>query len=310
MEGVFMANNNRGSEILLESGTNELELLEFDICGNLYGINIAKVREIMMTTELVPMPQAAPEIEGVFMPRDKLITIVDLHKVLGKTAPADKRGLFIICQFNGIDIGFHVTAVHGIQRISWTAIEKPPQVSATVDQGIATGIAKVDGRILVILDFEKIVSDLNRSAGLDFTGAENVSASVGTASKHLVIAEDSQFLNRMIVNSLSDIGFKEIKSFPDGQAAWDYISQFGSYDGDITEKIAAVITDIEMPKMDGHRLTKLIKSDDKLKKIPVFLFSSLINEQMYQKGLSVGADEQFSKPQIGALIERLMQMLS
>lgn len=306
-----MANINRESEILLESGTNELELLEFDICGNLYGINIAKVREIMMTAELVPMPQAAPEIEGVFMPRDKLITVVDLHKVLGRTAPSDQRGLFIICQFNGLDIGFHVSAVHGIQRISWTSIEKPPQVSSTPDQGIATGVAKINGKIIVILDFEKIVSDLNQSAGLDFTGSENAKNSgVSALSKHLVIAEDSQFLNRMIVNSLSDIGFKNIKSFPDGKAAWDYLSQFSGYTGDISEKIAAVITDIEMPQMDGHRLTKLIKSDNTLKQIPVFLFSSLINEQMYQKGLSIGADEQFSKPQIGALIERLIQILS
>lgn len=114
----------------------------------------------------------------------------------------------------------------------------------------------------------------------------------------------------MIVNSLSDIGFKEIRSFPNGKEAWDYISQFSGYNGDVTNCVAAVITDIEMPQMDGHHLTKLIKSDPTLKKIPVFLFSSLINEQMYQKGLSVGADEQFSKPQIGMLIERLMQILS
>ena len=135
-------------------------------------------------------------------------------------------------------------------------------------------------------------------------------ATAVTAEKHIVIVEDSQFLNKMIVNSLSDIGFKEIRSFPNGKEAWDYISQFSGYNGDVTNCVAAVITDIEMPQMDGHHLTKLIKSDPTLKKIPVFLFSSLINEQMYQKGLSVGADEQFSKPQIGMLIERLIQILS
>lgn len=304
------AYNANDTGILLESGTNELELLEFNICGNSYGINIAKVREIMMEQELVPMPQAPDEIEGVFMPRDKLITVIDLHKVLGTEKPADARGLFIICEFNGMDIGFHVTAVQGIQRIGWTAIDKPPQVSGDADSGIATGIAKVNGKILVILDFEKIVSDINRTAGLDLNGAENVKAGAATAEKHIVIAEDSQFLNKMIVNSLADIGFKEIRSFPNGKEAWDYISQFSNYNGDVTERVAAVITDIEMPQMDGHHLTKLIKSDPTLKKIPVFLFSSLINEQMYQKGLSVGADEQFSKPQIGMLIERLLQILS
>ena len=141
----------------------------------------------------------------------------------------------------------------------------------------------------------------------DLKGAENAKATAVTAEKHIVIVEDSQFLNKMIVNSLSDIGFKEIRSFPNGKEAWDYISQFSGYNGDVTNCVAAVITDIEMPQMDGHHLTKLIKSDPTLKKIPVFLFSSLINEQMYQKGLSVGADEQFSKPQIGMLIERLIQ---
>ncbi len=304
------AYNEKKSEILLESGTNELELLEFSIAGNTYGINIAKVREIMMEQELVPMPQASPEIEGVFMPREKLITVIDLHKVLGTEKPQNCRGLFIICEFNGIDIGFHVSSVQGIQRIGWTSIEKPPHVSSDPSKGISTGIAKVDGKILVILDFEKIVSDLNQTAGLDLQGAENAFATAETAKKHIVIAEDSQFLNRMIVNSLSDIGFKEIRSFRDGKEAWDYISSFSGYEGDITERIAAVITDIEMPQMDGHHLTKLIKSDKTLRKIPVFLFSSLINEQMYRKGISVGADEQFSKPQIGSLIERLLQILS
>ena len=249
------AYNANDTSILLESGTNELELLEFNICGNSYGINIAKVREIMMEQELVPMPQAPDEIEGVFMPRDKLITVIDLHKVLGTEKPADARGLFIICEFNGMDIGFHVTAVQGIQRIGWTAIDKPPQVSGDADSGIATGIAKVNGKILVILDFEKIVSDINRTAGLDLNGAENVKAGAATAEKHIVIAEDSQFLNKMIVNSLADIGFKEIRSFPNGKEAWDYISQFSNYNGDVTERVAAVITDIEMPQMDGHHLT-------------------------------------------------------
>ncbi len=298
----------RSSEILLETGTNELELLEFDICGNLYGINIAKVREIMRRTELVPIPHAAPEIEGVFMPRDRLITIIDLHKVMKKEIPEDERGMFIICEFNEMDIGFHVTKVHGIQRISWTDIEKPPQLSQTYEQSIATGVAKIDDKIILILDFEKIVSDLNKGATLDYSGAEDLHAG-DISDKRLVIAEDSQFLNKLIVNSLNEVGFTNIRSFPDGKEAWDYISQFSDYEGDISEQIAAIITDIEMPQMDGHHLTKLVKADEKLSTIPVFLFSSLINEQMYKKGLTVGADAQFSKPQIGQLMEKLVEIL-
>lgn len=296
--------------ILLESGTNELELLEFEVCRKRYGINIAKVKEIMEMTELVPMPQSAPEIEGVFMPRDKLISVIDLHKVLGMEQVETEKQLLIICQFNQMDIGFHVGNVNGIQRISWTDIEKPPAISGREEDGIATGIAKVDGSILMILDFEKIVADLNQSAGLDLTGVDNIKSKAGfSTEKHIVIAEDSQFLNKMIVSSLSDIGFRNVISFPNGKEAWEYISACKDISGNILDSVACLITDIEMPQMDGHRLTKLIKDDSVLKEIPVYLFSSLINEQMYAKGVSVGADGQFSKPQIGILIEKLIELI-
>ena len=130
------------TNILLESGTNELELLEFFVGEKDYGINIAKVNEIMTYREVTPLPAAPEEIEGLFMPRDKIITVVDLHKVLGNTLPAGNEGLLILCEFNGLDIAFHVTSVKGIQRISWSNIEKPPTVANNSQKGIATGIAK------------------------------------------------------------------------------------------------------------------------------------------------------------------------
>lgn len=117
------------TNILLESGTNELELLEFFVGHEDYGINIAKVSEILTYREVTPMPSAPEEIEGVFMPRDKLITVVDLHKVLGIPKPEDNAGLLIVCEFNQLDIAFHVTNVKGIQRISWSSIEQPPTVA-------------------------------------------------------------------------------------------------------------------------------------------------------------------------------------
>lgn len=310
MEGAFMdVKEMRNSEILLETGTNELELLEFDVGRKLYGINIAKVREIMRESELVVVPHSAPEIEGVFMPRDRLITIMDLHKVLNTEKPEDARGLLIISEFNEMDIGFHVSNVYGIQRISWTAIKEPPKENPSFEESLATGIATIGDKEIIILDFERIVSDLNKNATLDYSGSEGLKAKNG-ADIQLVVAEDSAFLNKLIVNSLNDVGFTNIESFPNGQEAWDYISQFSDYEGDISDKIGAIITDIEMPQMDGHRLTKLVKDNKKLADIPVFLFSSLINEQMYKKGLTVGANAQFSKPQIGQLMEKLVKLFS
>ena len=125
----------------------------------------------------------------------------------------------------------------------------------------------------------------------------------------VVIAEDSVLLSRMINDSLERAGFTEIKNFSNGQEAWDYLSSIRN-DSDLYDKVNLVITDIEMPEMDGHRLTKLIKEDERLKKLPVVIFSSLVNEQMRQKGKELGADEQLSKPEIGHLVAVMDELLA
>ena len=302
------------TNILLESGTNELELLEFQVGDNNFGINISKVVEIMINQDVTPVPNAPDEVEGVFIPRDKLISVIDLHKVINTSHTSTGKEIFIICEFNRIHVAFHVTSVKGIQRISWSDISDPPAVSSGDSSGAAglsTGVAKIDGRIIIILDFEKIVSLLNREAGLDVTGLDTLSRpGDDIGNKRIVIADDSKFLNKMITDAISNTGFHNIVSFSNGQDAWEYVSSFKDKDGEITDHISCVISDIEMPKMDGHRLTKLIKDDPVLRKIPVLLFSSLINEQMILKGKSVGADGQFSKPQIKELISYLIDILS
>lgn len=288
------------NNILLESGTNELEVLEFTVGTQSFGINIAKVSEIMNYQPMIPVPESPEEFEGVFTPRDKVISVIDLHKVLHKESLDTGHDLLIICNFNQMDVGFHVSSVKGIQRISWEDIEKPPRISGDGTTNIATGIAKLSDRIILILDFEKIVSDINRSAVIDATGATK--ADEDKSNKHIVIAEDSPFLNTLIINTLHEAGYKNVVSFDNGKDAWDYISGHKALGGNILDQISCLISDIEMPQMDGHHLTKKIKDDDVLRRIPVYLFSSLINEQMRVKGESVGADAQFSKPQIGMLI--------
>ncbi len=302
------------TNILLESGTNELELLEFQVGDSNFGINISKVVEIMINQEVTPVPNSPDEVEGVFIPRDKLISVIDLHKVINTPHKKTGKEIFIICEFNRMHVAFHVSKVKGIQRISWSDISDPPSVAngnGTDAIGLATGVAKINDRIIIIMDFEKIVSTLNRDAGLDVNGLDRLkrpSAAVG--NKHIVVADDSKFLNKMITDSLSSIGFHNIISFSNGQDAWDYVQSYRDKGDNINDYIACVISDIEMPKMDGHRLTKLIKDDKIFRKIPVLLFSSLINDQMIAKGKSVGADGQFSKPQIKELISYLTQILS
>lgn len=298
------------TNILLESGTNELEVLEFTVDDQSFGINIAKVSEIMTYKPVMPMPDTPPEFEGIFSPRDTVISVIDLHKVLGKPDKLRVNDLLIICHFNQMDIGFHVSGVKGIQRISWEDIEKPPAVSHGSTAGIATGVAKIDGRIILILDFEKIVSDMNSNMGLDMNGLDNLDRpDRAKAEKRIVIAEDSPFLNKLIVETLHSTGFTNLFPFSNGKEAWEFLEKERDNSVDGCVNVDCVITDIEMPQMDGHHLTKRIKEDSKLKHIPVILFSSLINEQMYQKGLAVGADAQFSKPQIAKLIESLEKMI-
>ncbi len=302
------------TNILLDSGTNELEMLEFQVGDNNFGINISKVVEIMINQEVTPVPNSPEAVEGVFIPRDKLISVIDLHKVLNVQHERSGKEIFIICEFNKMNVAFHVTKVKGIQRISWAEIADPPAIadSSSMDAiGLATGVAKIEGRIIIILDFEKIVATLNKNAGLDLEGIDrSMHPSEEIGNKRIIVADDSKFLNKLITDSLNNIGYHNISSFSNGQDAWDYISQFKDQEGDITSHIACVISDIEMPRMDGHRLTKLIKDDSVLCKIPVILFSSLINEQMIEKGKAVGADAQFSKPQIAELISHLTSLLS
>ena len=188
------------TKILLENGTNELEILEFTLAGNSYGINVAKIREIIPYQTVTPVPNSHPSIEGIFMPRDTMITAIDLKNCLGR-GESEPNGLFIITNFNKLDIAFHVESVQGIHRVSWRDIIKPDATISTTDESISTGIVKKDNKLIIILDFEKIVSDINPETGLKVSEIE----ALGERKRYnvpILIAEDSPLLNKLIVDSL------------------------------------------------------------------------------------------------------------
>jgi two-component system chemotaxis response regulator CheV len=294
--------------ILLESGTNELEILEFNIGSNHYGINVAKVKEIMSYQPPTPVPNAHPSIEGIFMPRDTIISIVDLAKSLSIPPSTDpKRDMYIITNFNKLNIGFHVHGVEGIHRLTWEDISKPDETISTAQSSVATGIIKLDGRLIVILDFEKIVTDISPETGLKVTDIEKLGARTRNTSP-ILIAEDSPLLSKLIVDSLHKAGYVNVDANSDGLEAWNKISKYKE-DGTLKEKVHCIITDIEMPQMDGHRLTKLCKDDPEIHDIPIVIFSSLINDEMRRKGESLGADAQLTKPEIGSLVEVIDKLI-
>lgn len=296
------------SGILLESGTNEIEVMKFRVQGELYGINVAKVQEIIMSAKVKPMPKAHPAVEGIFKPRESLITVINLSCYLsGMDVENGPRDLFIVTNFNRMTVAFRVQSIEGISRISWKDIQKPDKTIANGDESVATGIAQCDNQLVTILDFEKIVAEIAPETTIQISEVEQM-GDRPLCDSPLVIAEDSILLQKMIDDSLERAGFTNVTNFNNGQEAWNYLRNL-SHDPDLYDKVSLVITDIEMPEMDGHRLTKLIKDDERLKKLPVVIFSSLIDDQMRKKGKDLGADEQLTKPEIGHLVLILDELL-
>lgn len=294
------------TNILLENGTNEVEILEFTLGDSHYGINVAKIKEILPYQPVTPIPNSHYCVEGIFMPRDAMITVIDLKESLGSKRN-DLPGLFIITNFNKLNVAFHVDNVVGIQRISWADIIKPDATINVGETGVATGVIKTGEKLVVILDFEKIVSDISPETGLrvsdvdQFTGRDRKETPV-------LIVEDSPLLRHLITDCLNKSGYTNHIVTTNGQEAWDMISKFKE-EGTVEDKIHLIITDIEMPLMDGHHLTKLVKSDEILREIPLIIFSSLVNDEMRKKGEMLGADAQLTKPEIGKLISAMDQLV-
>ena len=305
---VIMGMNNQ-TEILLESGTNELEIMEFTVGGEIFGINVAKVREIMMYCAVKPMQNSHPVIEGVFKPRQELITVINLADYLGLPPSQDiDHDIFIIANFNSLNFAFHVHSVVGIDRISWRKIQKPDKIIYGGSEGIATGIAEYEDRLITILDFEKIVAEICPETGIQLEDLDQL-GNRERSDKKILIAEDSMLLSKMIIECLHRAGYVNTIKTDNGQEAWNYLEEAKASGDPIYEHVNLVVTDIEMPQMDGHRLTKLIKDDPALKRLPVVLFSSLINEEMRIKGEQLGAHAQITKPEIASLVELIDGLL-
>lgn len=288
------------TSILLESGTNELEVLEFTIAGNHYGINVAKVREILSMTDITPIPNSHPCIEGIFMPRDTIITAINLGKALGFESTAGKNDMLIITNFNNLSIAFEVEQVLGIHRVSWTDIVKPDATINTKSAGVATGIIKKLESLIIVLDFERIVEDICPETSLKMSELDVLGERERNNSP-ILVAEDSPMLQKLVKDALNKAGYINVSMHSNGEEAWNKLLEFKRNNG-VDYGVKCIITDIEMPQMDGHRLIKLVREDEALKHLPIIIFSSLINEDMKRKGESLGADAQITKPEIAQLV--------
>ena len=245
---------------------------------------------------------------GIFMPRDEIISIIDLAECLHLPKPETPTGdMYIVTNFNKLNTAFHVNGVLGIHRVSWSDIVKPDSTVNTGGEGMATGIVRIDGKLIIILDFEKIVADINPETGLRMSDVERMQHRTRNETP-ILIAEDSQLLSKMIVNCLEQAGYTNLTTTANGKECWDKLQEYNA-SGDLDSKVACIITDIEMPQMDGHRLTKLVKENGDMNHIPVVIFSSLVNQEMKIKGEQLGADAQLSKPEIGQLVAAIDKLV-
>ena len=292
--------------ILLETGTNEFEIVEFNIGDVHYGINVAKVREVITRTPVTEMPQAHPYIDGLFTLRGKAIPLVNLPRCLNIQTPDEPKNI-IVTEINNYDIGFLVDSVSRIYRISWKNMEPAPEVG---DQSRVVGIIKMEGKIILLLDFETIIAEINPEINQKLTTFDDATVDVKAkrSNIHVVCAEDSPLLRELLVSTLHESGYRFVRDFNNGQDAWNFLSNIDK-DIPVEDQVRVIISDIEMPQMDGHRLLKLVRGDQRYSETPFILFSSLISEEMRRKGEQLGANGQISKPEINQLIGLLDELI-
>ncbi|EJL1977407.1 chemotaxis protein CheV [Listeria monocytogenes] len=295
--------------ILLQSGTNELEIVTFTVGENLFCINVLKVKEIIHPLEVTPVPDSNPAIEGVSQVRGEIMPVVNLARVMKLPEIEPEKTKFIITELNQMKIVFRVDEVHRIQRISWEQIEEPEKLSIGLEE-LAVGIVKLDGNLVLLLDYEKIIYEISGNADFAVTGEDRIARKVNREEKTIFIAEDSQMLRQLLEDTLHEAGYTNLQFFANGREAQEHIFKLLKEQKEQTfENVNLLITDIEMPQMDGHHLTKVIKEDEIGRELPVVIFSSLITEDLEHKGAGVGADAQVSKPNIHQLINILDELV-
>jgi two-component system chemotaxis response regulator CheV len=218
----------------------------------------------------------------------------------------------MLTNFDNVNAAFLVHTVEAMHRIKWGDVERPSAIIYGAKDSVITGTTKIADRMITIIDFEKVLFDINPETGIQLSEIR-VMGDRERSDKPIVIVEDSVFLKKMILQALELAGYDKITSFDNGQDAWDYLEKTKkeclANITPVEKRVSIIITDIEMPRMDGHQLTRLVKSDEVLSKVPVIVFSSLIDEAQLAQGEKIGVDAHLSKPQIGKLVATLDQWI-
>ncbi len=295
-----------GHEILLEAGTNELELLIFHVAGQPYGMNVLKVQSIQLfePEKTVSVPEADPAIVGLMLYRGKPISLIDLSIALElEEGEARDTRMVIVTEFNRTVTGFLVDHVDRIRRMSWTEFAPLNKFLESPTQTV-TGSIRVDDADVLVVDLEYILSSISPKLALRDEGeGKDVAKHDSREAVKVFFVDDSTPIRRRVSQILNNNAYSNLTAYEDGQEVLDALEVIR--DGGTDELPDVVICDIEMPRMDGLTLCKRVKSDPQLSHIPFVMFSSLVNRQLAAKCEAVGAEEYVAKPEVGNLLEKL-----
>jgi len=306
-------------EILLETGTNELEIIEFfiheDVEGenetHYFGVNVAKVLEVVEAPDGLEGSEAAahPSFLGTIPLRDLILPVVDLSVWLNVDRAKDVNEPIIVTEFNDTITGFLVSGVTQIHRVNWADVEPPSKYFSSMDTNCITGTIKINDRFVLMLDLEQVLADLDESGQTQ----ANLSDIVAEERFRALIADDSTSVRELLRSNFTNANF-DVDLAYDGAEAWNKLQAIktkAEAEGKSPlDFLDVVVSDVEMPQMDGYTLTRRIKEDSVLKELPVALFSSLISKSVLHKGKAVMADAQVTKPEFNGLTEKVIDLVT
>ena len=306
------------TNILLETGTNELEIVEFYVNQDgyeaHYGLNVAKVVEIGRRQPVTAMPEMRHKaLLGAFLHRNgRVVPLIDMAQFLGSGPIENDDAKVIVTEFNGVCTGFLVSGVNRIYRLSWTDVEAPGQFLQNVSRSSVTGVVRLEERVIFLLDLEAIVAELHPAMAMRFDSSDMKHS--GEKTYNILHVDDSSSIRSLLIDLLNKEGRFTVTQKVNGQDAWDYLkalrNRCEAEERPISDFVHGIITDIEMPGMDGLALCKLVKEDRILQKLPVAIFSSMINEPLAKKCAVVGADVQYTKPDLKVLSVKLYDLVT
>ena len=300
------------------AGTNKLEILMFSLGLDMrtgrdetFGINVFKVREVMRIPPITRAPEMPPAVEGMVSLRGALVPVIDLAKYIGLVTEG-KPEIMIVTEYNGHTQGFLVKSVDNILRLDWSAMRVPPAMLVAEMGGLVTAITELkDKRLVMMIDVEKVLAETGHFATDEVIF--NAVKPLGKENRTVFFADDSAVARSQITRTLDAMGVKHISAI-NGRQAWIELSKMADYAEQsnipMKDMVQVILTDVEMPEMDGYMLTRKIKEDKRFSGIPVLMHSSLSSSSNQQLGKTVGVDEYIPKFEPQKLSQALSRLLA